>query len=107
MRLEVRVARAARSPPTLLRAAGGVTMSAADEIEFAPGLDFHEPEPDATGDEADEPEPEPFVGLSHAEVLDLRFDGAPPELIEDLFPRGVLAVVAGLPEAYKGWVCAK
>jgi hypothetical protein len=51
--------------------------------------------------------PEPFLGLSHAEVLELRFEGQPAELVEDILPCGVLAVVAGLPEAFKGWVCAK
>jgi AAA domain len=51
--------------------------------------------------------PEPFAGLSHAEVLDLTFGDAPPELVEGLVPRGVLVIVAGLPETYKGWVCAK
>jgi hypothetical protein len=50
---------------------------------------------------------EPFVGFSHAEVLELRFDGEPSDLIDGLIPRGVLVVVAGLPETYKGWVCAK
>lgn len=51
--------------------------------------------------------PEPFSGLTHAEVLDLRFDDEPADLIDGLIPRGVLVVVAGLPETYKGWVCAK
>jgi len=51
--------------------------------------------------------PPTFVGLSHAEVLELRFDDAPADLVDGLIPRGVLVVVAGLPETFKGWVCAK
>jgi AAA domain len=51
--------------------------------------------------------PEPFPGRSHAEVLDLTFDGEPAELVEDLIPRGVLETIAGLPETYKGWIAAK
>jgi len=53
------------------------------------------------------PKTEHFEGRTHAEVLDLTFDGEPPDLIEGLIPRGVVVTTAGLPETYKGWVCAK
>jgi hypothetical protein len=75
-----------------------------------------EPNPFPPGEPSEEPPQsapspseavEPFAGLAHAEVLDLRFDEQPSELVADLIPRGVLVVVAGLPETYKGWVCAK
>jgi hypothetical protein len=49
----------------------------------------------------------PFAGLTHAEVLGLRFDEQEADLVDGLVPRGVLVVVAGLPETFKGWVCAK
>jgi hypothetical protein len=49
----------------------------------------------------------PFVGRTHAEVLDMDFGDEPSELVEGLVPRGVLVVVAGLPEVGKGWVCMK
>ena len=51
--------------------------------------------------------PRPFVGRSHAEVLDLDFSGEPADLIEGLVPRGVVVTTAGLPETFKGWVCAR
>lgn len=50
---------------------------------------------------------EPFEGLSHAEVLELEFGDEPPDLIDGLVPRGVVVTTAGLPETYKGWVCAR
>lgn len=55
----------------------------------------------------DDNEPDLFAGRSHAEVLDLTFDGEPSDLIDGLVPRGVVVTTAGLPETYKGWVCAK
>jgi hypothetical protein len=51
--------------------------------------------------------PAPFAGASHADVLAMRFDEAPSELIVGLIPRGVLVTIAGLPETYKGWVATK
>ncbi len=49
----------------------------------------------------------PFAGLTHAEVLDLDFGDDPEDLIEGLLPKGVVVTTAGLPETFKGWVCAK
>ena len=49
----------------------------------------------------------PFAGRSHAEVLDLTFGDATPDLIDGIVPRGVVITTAGLPETYKGWVCQK
>lgn len=45
---------------------------------------------------------EPFVGLSHAEVLQLEF---PPErmLVSDLVPIGAVGTIAGVPETFKSW----
>jgi putative DNA primase/helicase len=65
-------------------------------------------EVEAVSPAEDQEEPEPFIGRTHADVLDLSFDDeGPPELIEGLVPRGVLELVAGLPETFKGWVCAQ
>jgi hypothetical protein len=50
---------------------------------------------------------EPFLGRSHADVLELDFGDTPPDLVEGLVPKGVVISTAGLPETYKGWVCAK
>ena len=55
----------------------------------------------------DEVASEPFVGRSHAEVLEMHFGEESAELVDGLVPRGVIEQVAGLPESYKGWVCTK
>lgn len=46
--------------------------------------------------------PQPFAGLSHAEVLELEF---PPErmLVDDLIPIGAVGTIAGVPETFKSW----
>lgn len=44
--------------------------------------------------------PQPFAGLSHAEVLQLRFEGE-RHLIADLAEPGTVGVLAGVPETYK------
>ena len=45
----------------------------------------------------------PFVGLSHDEVLKLKFEGE-RQLVDELVEAGVLGVIAGIPETYKSWV---
>jgi RecA-family ATPase len=79
------------------------------EVPFVPSVEDERwrSEQDASLNGSRPPADEPFVGLSHADVLELSFGDEPPELVEGLVPRGVLVVVAGLPETYKGWVCAK
>jgi AAA domain len=52
-------------------------------------------------------EPVGFCGRSHADVLDLEFGDEPQDLIDGLVPRGVPVTTVGLPETFKGWVCAK
>ncbi len=43
---------------------------------------------------------QPFVGLSHAEVLKLRFEGE-RHLVADLIEPGTVGVLAGVPETFK------
>jgi hypothetical protein len=45
----------------------------------------------------------PFVGLTHAEVLAMTFEGE-RHLVDDLIEVGVLATIAGIPETYKSWL---
>ena len=81
-------------------------ISNTTEIFTAVGIQ-REPPGTATSRPPEDRGVEPFLGLSHADVLDLHFGDEPSELIDGLIPRGVLVTVAGLPETYKGWVCAK
>jgi hypothetical protein len=46
--------------------------------------------------------PEPFEGLSHADVLRLTFE-AEPHLVADLIEVGTPGAIAGVPETYKSW----
>lgn len=75
--------------------------------EYVPRSNGHSAEwtPDAADLVADAADV--FAGLAHAEVLDLTFGDEPPDLIDGLLPKGVVVTTAGLPETYKGWVCAR
>ena len=68
-------------------------------------LDDHDVAVDRHGTRA--AEPDLFKGLQHSRVLELRFEDQPRFLIDDLIECGVVVTVTGLPETYKGWICAK
>jgi hypothetical protein len=55
------------------------------------------------GDGEEQAPAQPFHGLSHAEVLDLRFEGE-RHLIADLVELGTVGVIAGVPETHKSHV---
>lgn len=62
---------------------------------------------DDQDDEHGPPVGNPYAGQSHDEVVAMRFDDTPSELVAGLVPCGVLVTIAGLPETYKGWVATK
>jgi hypothetical protein len=77
--------------PSLLAEVTGATANGATEIALPENvLPLH------AG-------PEPFVGLSHAEVLDLQFEDE-PDLVDGIVECGVVGAIAGIPETYKSWV---
>jgi AAA domain-containing protein len=56
-----------------------------------------------SGEEPAAPSGEPFVGLVHAQVLELDFP-AQRRLIRDLVPVGAVGTIAGVPETHKSWL---
>ncbi len=77
-----------------------------DHLAAGHALDDLVPVQDPTDELEEARRVEPFVGLSHADVLELRFTEE-PDLIAGLVPRAVVVTTAGLPETYKGWLCTK
>jgi hypothetical protein len=57
-------------------------------------------------DDVTAPAPPPLVGLTHAEVLELEFEGQ-RFLIEDLVEPGVIFTTSGVPETFKSWINAR
>lgn len=54
-------------------------------------------------DDITAPAPEPLVGLTHAEVLGLVFEGQ-RFLVDDLVEPGVIITISGVPETFKSWL---
>jgi 5S rRNA maturation endonuclease (ribonuclease M5) len=85
----------------LVQAAAGKDSS--DHLDAGFTLDDFEPVLPEEGEESDDREHRPFLGLSHADVLALELE-AERYLVEDLIPAGAVGTIAGVPETHKSFL---
>jgi len=85
---------------------GAQTIARALEgrTEFYDWSKHHLPPRPEEGGKAATGDGDTFAGHSHAEVLAMEFGDDVDDLVSALVPRGVLMIVAGLPETHKSWL---